>query len=139
LASSAKQFAADSSVALRALDTSAATHERVAAAVRRHRPVLAGHAAFEAYSVLTRLPAGRRLTAHVAAAALERNFGAPCLLSVRDTQALLGRLGNLGVVGGAVYDALVAEAARVHRRILLSLDWRAERTFRAVGVEFELL
>ena len=107
--------------------------------MRRHRPVLAGNAAFEAYSVLTRLPAGRRLTANDAATALERNFGAPCLLGARETQALLGRLGEISVVGGAVYDALVAEAARVHGRTLLSLDWRAERTYRAVGVEFELL
>ena len=101
--------------------------------------MLAGHAAFEAYSVLTRMPVGRRLGPSDAATALERNFGAPCLLGVRETQALLSRLGELGVVGGAVYDALVAEAARVHGRTLLSLDWRAERTYRAVGVEFELL
>lgn len=111
----------------------------MAEAVRRVRPVLAGHAAFEAYSVLTRRPAGQRLSAGNAATALERTFGTPCLLGVRETQALLGRLGDLGVVGGAVYDALVAEAARVHGRTLLSLDWRAERTYRAIGVEFELL
>jgi len=44
-------------------------------------------------------------------------------------------LSRLGIAGGAVYDALVALAAREHRAALATRDARARGTYDAVGVE----
>ena len=44
-----------------------------------------------------------------------------------------------GIVGGAVYDALVAEAARVHQLVLISCDRRAVLTYQAMGTRYELV
>ncbi len=52
--------------------------------------------------------------------------------------ALLARLPDLGVAGGSVYDALGAEAARNARRVLLTRDVRAERTYPALAVAYEM-
>jgi hypothetical protein len=102
-------------------------------------PVLSGHAAFESFSVLTRLPGALRLNAADAASALSLAFGDPCWLSDEQQSDLFSRLGSLGVTGGAIYDALVGEASRVHSRILLTGDARAARTYGLVGVKFELV
>jgi hypothetical protein len=47
---------------------------------------------------------------------------------------LLVRRGTLGITGGAVYDALVGEAARINNRTLLTRDLRARRTDDLLGV-----
>jgi hypothetical protein len=52
---------------------------------------------------------------------------------------LLRRVGAVGIVGGAVYDALVGEAARVGRYRLLTRDLRARRTYDLLGVDYELV
>lgn len=101
------------------------------------RPALAGHAAFEAYSVLTRLPAQLRLTAGQAADVLAKTFPEVCWLSATDLDQLRVRLALIGIVGGSVYDALVGMAAEVNGLVLLTRDIRAERTYRALGVTFE--
>ncbi|MDO5495778.1 MAG: hypothetical protein Q4G64_08695, partial [bacterium] len=54
--SNAETFAADTSVAIAALDASHAAHHECRTVVQELRPALAGHAAFEVYAVLTRLP-----------------------------------------------------------------------------------
>lgn len=132
-------FAADTSAAVAAIDPGSVHHRIALRAALAHRPALAGLAAFETYSVLTRLPSASRLTPSQASSLLATNFPEPCFLGARETTRLLGRLGDLGIVGGAVYDALVAEAAREHGRVLLSLDQRAIRTYQAVGAEFQLI
>lgn len=43
------------------------------------------------------------------------------------------------ITGGAVYDALVGFTAKLAGARLLSRDRRAERTYRAVGVDYELI
>jgi predicted nucleic acid-binding protein len=48
-------------------------------------------------------------------------------------------MGPLGITGGAVYDALVGEAARAHGRILLTRDLRARRTYDLMGVDYEIV
>ncbi len=133
--------AEDSEVLL--LDTSAAValvledHEAHAAtleATRGWRLGLAGHAWFEAYSVLTRLPGGLRRSPPDAAAILTHNFPASEFLAAQDAAALGPELGRLGVSGGAVYDALVGAAARGRGRPLLSGDDRARPVYAALGV-----
>src|ERR687891_504834 len=106
------------------LDTSAAVslvaqdhevHGATLAAVRGRRLGLAGHAWFETYSVLTRLPAGLRRSPADALRILARTFAASGFLGEAEAAALGEELARLGISGGAVYDALVGAAARQHR------------------------
>jgi hypothetical protein len=94
----------------------------------------------EVYSVLTRLPGGLAVPATTAAAVLEARFGEPPLrLSARDRRRLLTTLATAGVFGGATYDGLVALEAHAHGSTLLSLDERAQDTYRRLGVSFRVI
>lgn len=100
---------------------------------------LAGHAAFEAYSVLTRLPAPNRLTPRAARTLLDRRFAGDRFLDPDAHAALLPTLAELGIAGGAVYDALVAATALHHDLPLVSCDGRAIETYRRLGAAVEVL
>ncbi len=100
---------------------------------------LSGHAAFETFSVLTRLPPPLRLTAAAAQRLLTTNFPLTRFLSARRAAALLGRLAEKGLAGGAVYDALVGAAALEHDSTLVTRDRRALDTYRRLGVSVEML
>jgi predicted nucleic acid-binding protein len=130
------------------LDTSAAValvvedHEAHAAtlgAVRGRRLGLAGHAWFETYSVLTRLPGGRRRSPADVAALLAHDFPATAFLAAGAAAALGPELATLGISGGAVYDALVGAAARQLDHLLLSGDARARPVYEALGVRVRLV
>ena len=108
-------------------------------AVRGRRLGLAGHAWFETYSVLTRLPAGLRRSPADALRLLARDFPASGFLGQAEAADLGGELARLGISGGAVYDALVGAAARQHRLPLVSADARARPVYEALGVEIELI
>jgi len=130
------------------LDTSTAValvvedHEAHAAtleAVRGRRLGLAGHAWFETYSVLTRLPGSRRRSPVDVIRILAHDFPASAFLA-EDAAVELGRdLVRLGISGGAVYDALVGAAARQHRLKLVSNDLRARPVYEALGVAIEII
>ena len=75
---------------------------------------LAGHAAFETFSVLTRLPPPARRPPAVVHQLLAQNFPASRFLPADAAQRLVAELAAVGVAGGAVYDALVGAAARSH-------------------------
>lgn len=131
-----------------ALDTSvliaayASWHESHEAALHaaRGRPALIAPAALEAYSVMTRLPERSRVPADLVLEFLERNFSAGWLvLSSEQHGALLQRLADRRVIGGSVYDALIAETARVHDLTLMSLDRRAAVTYERVGASYRLV
>jgi hypothetical protein len=100
---------------------------------------LAGHAWFETFSVLTRLPSGARLVPAEALALIGREFPESRFLSATAQEALRDRLGRIGISGGAVYDALVAEAARIHDLPLVTRDRRALATYAKVGVDSRLV
>lgn len=100
---------------------------------------LAGHAWFETFSVLTRLPPPARRDPREVVAVLGHDFPSSRFLSADDTAALTARLPALGVAGGAVYDALVGHAAAAAGLRLLSRDRRAAGTYHAVGAAVELL
>ena len=130
------------------LDTSAAialmvedhdAHVATLDAVRGRQLGLAGHAWFETYSVLTRLPAGLRRSPADALRLLVGNFPASRFLGEAETADLGAELVGLGVSGGAVYDALVGAAARQHRLPLVSKDAQARPMYEALGVEIELI
>ncbi len=96
---------------------------------------LSGHALAETYSVLTRLPGDARLAAADATRLLDARFSAPLVLSNRRARSLPATLSRLGIAGGAVYDALVALAAKEHGAALATRDARARGTYDAVGVK----
>ncbi len=130
------------------VDTSAAValvvvdhehHGTTLDAMGSRRVGLAGHAAFETYSVLTRLPSPLRRSPGVVAALLADNFPASCHLSEAAADALLQELGPEGIAGGSVYDALVGAAARQHGIVLATRDRRALVAYRALKIEVELL
>ena len=133
------RWACDTSVAVAALDPTHEAHPACRRAVIEHRPALAGHAAFETYSVLTRMPIPLRLTAEQATSVLAAAFPAGCWLDAAGMGDLRERLGALGIVGGSVYDALVGQASATHHRTLLTRDRRAERTYRRLDVEYRFI
>ena len=87
----------------------------------------------ETYSVLTRLPGDLRLTPSDAARLLTERFAEPLLLGPDIAGRLPAVLGELGIAGGAVYDALVALAAVEHDAELATRDARAKATYDTVG------
>jgi predicted nucleic acid-binding protein len=139
MTSSAERWACDTSVAVAALDPSHEAHAACRLALVEHRPALAGHAAFETYSVLTRLPIPLRLTGAQASAVLSSAFPDHCWPDGRGARDLFDRLADRGIVGGSVYDALVGQAASDDSRVLLTRDRRAERTYRALGVAYQMV
>jgi predicted nucleic acid-binding protein len=130
------------------LDTSAAVpfvvadhehHDATALALGGRRLGLAGHAAFETFSVLTRLPPPARRSPAVIAQLLAANFPASRYLSAAGAEALMNRLAPAGIAGGSVFDALVAAAAAEHGVALATRDRHATETYRAFDVDVELL
>jgi len=125
----------DSSIAVAVSVADHEAHAAAMAAVAGRRIGLAGHAAFESYSVLTRLPTPARRTPRTALRLLTSNFPYTRFLSQAATFALLGRLADEGISGGAVYDALVGATATEHAVQLLTCDRRALGTYRALDVD----
>jgi predicted nucleic acid-binding protein len=134
---------------LNAVDTSVA----VAAALPWHESHDAGRSALadadapalaqvvvETYSVLTRLPPPQRVPASVARQYVRDTFSFPPLvLGVDGYARLLEVVAHEGIVGGAVYDAVVAATAREAGATLVTLDQRAVRTYRLLGIEYRLV
>ena len=94
---------------------------------------LAGHAAYETYSVLTRLPPPARRTPAAVGRLLAANFEHSRFLSPGRAGQLLVELADSGIAGGSVYDALVAAPAIEHALALVSRDRRALSTYRDLG------
>ena len=98
------------------------------------------HAAFETYSVLTRLPEPHTMDAGTVRVWLEDTFGDRWLgLSVDALRLALARLAELGVSGGATYDGLIAMTAAASDATLLTLDRRALATYALVGADVEFV
>jgi predicted nucleic acid-binding protein len=129
----------DTSTAIALLVEDHEAHEATLEAVRGRRLGLAGHAWFETYSVLTRLPGTQRRSPADAARLLAHNFPASAFLGADDARALGPEVARLGLSGGSVYDALVGAAARQHHRRLVSSDVRARPVYETLGVDVELL
>jgi predicted nucleic acid-binding protein len=131
--------AVDTSVAIPLLVRSHQHHAEVARWWAGQELALAGHALAETYSVLTRLPGDARLSAADAARLLDARFATPLTLSGPSAQAVHATLSLLGIAGGAVYDGLVALAAKEHGVPLATRDARARGTYDAVGVKVVLV
>jgi predicted nucleic acid-binding protein len=128
---------------VRVVDTSvvvagfASWHENHASARRvlDGNPRLVDHCALEAYSVLTRLPPPHRASGSVARDFLAARFRGPFLrLSPASHRRFLLGLADNDVVGGAVYDALIAATAAEAKAELATCDRRAQLTYEKYGV-----
>lgn len=131
--------AVDSSVIIAAF---ASWHESHGPALQAlsTRPALVAHCALEAYSVLTRLPAPHRVDSTLVAAMLEDAFkDVPIVLDAKTLASLPRELQKRGVARGSAYDGLIAMTAAAHGATLVTLDVRAEATYRKCGVAYELL
>jgi toxin FitB len=125
----------DTSVAIPLLVQTHRAHEAVARWWNGRELALSGHALAETYSVLTRLPGDLRLAPADAERLIDDRFGEPLLLGAETAARLPERLSELGVAGGAVYDALVALAAVEHEATLATRDGRAKPTYELVGAQ----
>jgi len=114
-------------------------HDPVVEAMGGRTLGLAGHAAFETFAVLTRMPSPARRSPASAARLIEWNFPETRWLGSQAAADLAESLGLLGLAGGAVFDALVAAAAREHNLILATRDLRATRTYRAIEARVEFV
>lgn len=129
----------DTSVLVAAFSRWHASHAAAAAAVRR-ADALVDHVAVETFSVLTRLPAPRRVPAGLVAEFLAHHFPpATNRLGSPGAEKVLARAQEAAIAGGAVYDLVVAMSAAAADATVLSLDRRAAATYRAADIRFELL
>jgi toxin FitB len=131
--------AVDTSVAVPLLVRSHQHHADVVRWWGGQELTLSGHALAETYSVLTRLPGDARLSAADAARLLDARFTAPLTLRGQTARKVHTTLSHLGIAGGAVYDGLVALAAKEHGMALATRDARARGTYDAVGVSVILV
>lgn len=136
---SAEHVLVDTSAALALVQRENPFHLAARARLLACRRGMAGHAAGELLSVLTRLPPPNRLSPTAALRLEEADFPESRFLPVRATKDLLRELAQAGLAGGAVYDGLVGAAARQHQLPLITCDRRAEPTYRMLGVNYELL
>ena len=136
---SATEVLVDTSVAVALVLSDHEHHEVTFSALADRRLGLAGHAAFETFSVLTRLPPPARRTPAAVAQALAANFPQTRFLGPEAASVLFTELPLRGVAGGSVYDALVGATAVEHGLKLVTRDRRALETYRALDVTVELL
>ena len=129
----------DTSVAVALTVADHEHHETIFETLGGRKLGLAVHAAFETYSVLTRLPPPARRSPAAVARLLAASFPHSRFLGARAAASLLGELETAGIAGGRVYDALVGAAANEHRLRLATRDRRALDVYRALEVDVELL
>jgi len=127
----------DSSAALALVLADHPAHEATTRALSGRPIGLAGHAWFETYSVLTRLPGAMRRSPTAVGRLLRENFPGSGFLDASVAADLSVELARLGIAGGSVYDALVGAAARQRALPLVSADFRARATYEALGIDVE--
>ncbi len=137
----------DSSVLIAAFSRWHESHATARAAIRR-ADAIAGHAALETYAVLTALPPPRRAPGRLVVDFLSAHFPEPdgthddfaCLAPEPAIyRRVVEAMNHGGLIGGAVFDGLIAATAKDVEATLLTLDQRAAGTYQAVGAAFELL
>ncbi|MEO8185197.1 MAG: PIN domain-containing protein [Deltaproteobacteria bacterium] len=131
--------AVDSSVVIAAFASWHERHDAARGALDRGARTVE-HCTLEALSVLTRLPPPHRAPVTLVRDFLRGRFPKPFLrLGARAYRQFLFGLPELGLAGGAVYDALIAATAAEHGAQLLSCDRRAVAHYERYGISFELI
>lgn len=129
----------DTSVAVALVVEDHEAHDVVLEALEGRSLGLAGHAFFETYSVLTRLPGGARRAPADVDRILRRNFPETHFLDAGGAAELAERLAGLDLAGGAVYEALVGETAVRAGLGLATRDRRALGTYGLLDVEVQVV
>ncbi|HEU4866940.1 MAG TPA: PIN domain-containing protein, partial [Actinomycetota bacterium] len=129
----------DTSISVALAGVSHEVHDQVAKSLAGLTLGLSGHAAFETFSVLTRLPPPLRRPPTAVARLIAANFPESRFIGPEATRRLLEQLAELGIAGGSVYDALVGAAAAEHNLPLVTRDQRALETYRALNIRHEIL
>ncbi|MDP9341955.1 MAG: PIN domain-containing protein [Actinomycetota bacterium] len=131
--------AVDTSVVVAAFASWHESHARAAEAIAA-RPRLIAHVATESFAVLTRLPPAYRSPAALVVEFLASNFPQKAVvLPGTEHHGFLRRAADSGIRGGAIYDALVAAAAKHEGLDLLTLDERALPTYERLGATIRFL
>lgn len=133
--SAAARCAIDTSVAVPLVLASHTAHPVVRRWAAERALVIPGHVLAETYSVLTRLPGDSRVAPGDAVTLIDDNVDEIVTLPAHQSRTLHRDLSELGVAGGAVYDALIALTARHHTLPLATRDARARSTYLAVGID----
>ncbi len=129
----------DTSVVVAAFGRWHEQHDRARAALA-DASALVAHVGLETLSVLTRLPPPWRAPPRLVVEFLRHHFPKPKLILDDEGYSLvLALAAEGGVVGGAVYDAVVAASAKRAGAVLVTLDARAAATYRALGSDYRLL
>ena len=132
-------IAADASAAVAAFAEWHGRHGEIQDALEG-TPAIVAHAAFETYSVLTRIPEPQRMHGSAVREQLELRFADRWLgLTSGALRLALARLEKLGVAGGATYDGLIAITAASNDATLVTLDQRALPTYLLVGADVRLV
>lgn len=130
----------DTSVAVPAALPWHAAHREVSSSLPGEATRAIAQVLIETYSVLTRLPPPQRVPAELARDYLNETFEVPPLSLAANLYAgLVDLVATHGIVGGAVYDAIVAATAVEAGATLLTRDRRAVATYRLVGVAYRLI
>ena len=137
-ARSRSELLVDTSVAIALTVADHEHHEATVEAVEGRALGLSGHAAFETFSVLTRLPTPARRSPATVVRLLAQAFPATRFLAAPAAASLMSALPTAGIAGGAVYDALVGACAVEHGLELATRDRRALETYRSLNVRVEL-
>lgn len=131
-----------------ALDTSVVIaafspwHEAHTAARRAvtSEAVVPAHVVTETYAVLTRMPEPFRMDAVTVADYLARQWSGRVIAPDAELyESLTATAAASGVTGGGTYDTLIGLTAHHFGHELVSLDLRAERTYRSLGIAYRLL
>jgi hypothetical protein len=102
--------------------------------------VIPAHVVTETYAVLTRMPEPFRMDTQAVADYLAQQWGGRVIAPDAGLyESLPIAVATAGVMGGSTYDALVGLTAHRYGHQLLSLDLRAERTYRSLGIDYRLL
>jgi predicted nucleic acid-binding protein len=132
-------IAVDTSVVVAGFATWHEGHHAAVAALAR-KPLVPAHVLVEAYSVLTRLPPPHRAPADLVATFLAARFpDPPLVLPARAYLRLLEASARSGLVGGGIYDALIAATAGHAGATLLTRDERARSTYERMHVPYEIV
>lgn len=137
---SSQPTAPDTSVLVAGFDPNRESHDRAAESLVavRDRGVLVAHTIAECYAVLTSsafLAPPAQVRAYLDQFLARQPVGLP----PSEVPASISRLADAGVVGGAVYDGLIALAARAAGATLVSLDVRAAATYERCEVDYAML
>ena len=126
---------ADTSVIVASILDGGARQVVCANALETSSAAAAGHAWFDSFSVLTRLPLEVRLSPSDAWRVLASATHGARFLSTAEQNDFQDWLGDVSLAGGAVYDALVGWVAKAADVPLLTRDVRALPIYRALKIE----